>query len=205
MSELSDRLAAIADAAFNHDSGFERFGPSNFWMRFLVFLNDLSLYLLRRSIPGGRRAREAITILLRLYRELAIARPDVLAFLEESAIELADIDTLCPQPMPWSDESVPAQAMHIPNMLEPEAMRYYTWLGRTLLYLAGTNVGARWRNRRARLLDGREHSMSVQRAAAEFPAPQAPRVRWIHLARLDVAICDENGSASAISRRRLLR
>jgi hypothetical protein len=132
MSELTDRLAAIADAAFDHDSGFERFGPSNFWMRFLVFLNDLSLYLLRRSIPGGHRAGKAITPLLRLYRELGIARPDILAFLKESAIELAHVGTLCPQPMPWSDESVPAQAMHIPNMLEPEAMHYYTWLGRTL-------------------------------------------------------------------------
>ena len=132
MSDLERQLAEIANAAFDHDSRFERFGPSNFWMRFLVFLNELSLYLLRRSLPAGRRAREMIGPLLRLHDELAIARPDILAFIGESAIELADISDRCLPAMPWSGEDLPAEAQHIPNMLEPDAMRYYAWLGRTL-------------------------------------------------------------------------
>lgn len=132
MNQLGNELAAIADAAFDHDSRFERFGPSNFWMRFLVFLNDLSLYLLRRSTIGGIRAKAAIPSLLRLYRELDIARPDILVFIEESANEVEDVATRELSPMLWSEEDVPPEATQIPNMLESDATRYYQWLGRTL-------------------------------------------------------------------------
>jgi hypothetical protein len=131
MSAIERQLAEVAEAAFDHDSRFDRFGPSNFWMRFLVFLNDLSLYLLRQSLPGARRAREAIPPLLRLVDELGIARPDIIAFITESALELADIPNSLPA-MPWADESLPPELEQIPNMLEIDAMRYYVWLGRTL-------------------------------------------------------------------------
>jgi hypothetical protein len=131
MSEIERNLASVAEAAFARESQFDRFGPSNFWMRFLVFLNDLSLYLLRRSLPGARRAQNAIGPLLRLYNELAIKRPDIIAFIIESELELADIPESLPE-MPWTSERPPAEVEKIPNMLEDDAMRYYVWLGRTL-------------------------------------------------------------------------
>jgi hypothetical protein len=131
MNEIEQKLANVAEAAFAHESLFDRFGPSNFWMRFLVFLNDLSLYLLRRSIPGARRAQNAIPSLLRLHGELAIKRPDIVSFIMESALELADISDSLPA-MPWTSERPPVEIEGIPNMLEIDAMRYYVWLGRTL-------------------------------------------------------------------------
>jgi hypothetical protein len=131
MSEVEKKLVNVAEVAFEHESRFDRFGPSNFWMRFLVFLNDLSLYLLRRSLPGARRAQNAIPPLLRLHGELAIARPDIVTFIMESALELADIPDSLPE-MPWASESPPVEVEEIPNMLEIDAMRYYVWLGRTL-------------------------------------------------------------------------
>jgi hypothetical protein len=131
LSGIEQELVSVAEAAFAHESQFDRFGPSNFWMRFLVFLNDLSLYLLRRSLPGARRAQNAIGPLVRLYDELKIERPDVIAFVKESALELADIPESLPE-MPWASEISPAEAEAIPNMLEVDAMRYYVWLGRTL-------------------------------------------------------------------------
>jgi hypothetical protein len=131
MSDIEQQVADLVEAAFEHDSRFERFGPSNFWMRLFVFLNDFSLYLLRRSLTGARRAKEAIPRLLHLHEELAIARPNIVAFLTESALELADVPDSLPT-MPWSDENLPTELGQIPNMLEIDAMRYYVWLGRTL-------------------------------------------------------------------------
>jgi hypothetical protein len=131
LSEIEQNLARVAEAAFAHESQFDRFGPSNFWMRFLVFLNDISLYLLRRSLPGARRAQNAIEPLVRLYDEFTIERPDIIAFIKESALELADAPESLPG-MPWKSESPPAEVEKIPNMLEIDAMRYYVWLGRTL-------------------------------------------------------------------------
>ena len=131
MTEIERQLVKIAEAAFEHDCHFDRFGPSNFWMRFLVFLNDLSLYLLRRSLVGARRARCAIPALLRLHSELRIARSDILSFVRESSLELSEIPDSLPE-MQWSSEVVPPHLENIPNMLEPDAMRYYVWLGRTL-------------------------------------------------------------------------
>jgi hypothetical protein len=132
-------LAEVAAAAFDHDSRFDRFGPSNFWMRFLVFLNDLSLYLLRRSLPGARRAREAIAPLLRLYDELGISQPDVHMFITESALELLEMPAFSMATMAWETEVLPPEVEQIPTMLEIDAMRFYVWLGRTL-DLAGAVV-----------------------------------------------------------------
>jgi hypothetical protein len=131
LSEIERDLAAVAEAAFNHDSRFDRFGQSNFWMRFLVFLNDLSLYLLRRSLLGASRARSAIPALLRLHDELAIGRPDIITFIIEVELELAEIPDALPA-MPWVNEKPPIEAEGIPKMIELDAMRYYIWLGRTL-------------------------------------------------------------------------
>jgi hypothetical protein len=131
MSEIEQKLESVAEAAFEHECQFERFGPSNFWMRFLVFLNDLSLYFLRRSLPGARRAQSAIGPLLRLHREQSINRPDILSFIKQSALELSAIPDSLPA-MPWAKEILPPEANEIPNMLEIDAMRYYVWLGRTL-------------------------------------------------------------------------
>ena len=131
MSGIEQKLASVAEAAFAHECQFDRFGPSNFWMRFLVFLNDLTLYLLRRSLPGARRAQNAIGPLLRLHREQSIRRPDILSFIKESALELSDIPDSLPA-MPWARQNLPLEVKEIPNMLEIDAMRYYMWLGRTL-------------------------------------------------------------------------
>jgi hypothetical protein len=131
MSEIERDLANVAEAAFEHDSRFDRFGQSNFWMRFLVFLNDLSLYLLRRSLVGGSRALSAIPPLLRLHDELAIGRPDIVAFIMENALELDEIPDALPA-MPWVNETPPVEVEGISTMIELDAMRYYSWLGRTL-------------------------------------------------------------------------
>jgi hypothetical protein len=139
MNAAEQILAGVTSDAFDHDSRFARFGPSNFWMRFLVFLNDFTLFLLRRSLPAGRRARAAILPLLRLYEEHGIARPDIQSFIKESALELAELPTFPIRKMQWAGERIPAEVERIPTMLEVDALRFYTWIGRTL-DLGGTAV-----------------------------------------------------------------
>jgi hypothetical protein len=125
-------LATLAAMSFDHDSDFDRFGSNNFWMRFLVFLNDLSVFFVGQSRAAALRVRDAVPLLLHLYQELGIDRPDIFSFISESAIEVENIAVCEVQQMLWSNEELPREASLIPNMLYEDAMRYYHWLGRTL-------------------------------------------------------------------------